>query len=843
MKCELCGSSRRDSIKYGEFLKKKGKGVHTNCLYLSSAITQNGKDDEGILGFLPKDIAAEKKRVSTVRCCYCGEVMANIGCCARRCHLNFHMICGIENGAMNQFIHSFRSFCHRHVRKVNYRPKKDDECCICFEKIFNESTRFSAVNMIRAPCCRNGWFHKYCLQQFAKNAGYFFKCPLCNDNTNFKQNMSLSGIFVQNKDAEWEMVPNAYAELLERPSVCAAETCHNRKGRAQAQTTNNPFIYCVTCGSVAMHLHCTPQRSHTFECDNCKSILHANSGLETMEAQQQFIELANADDADIIEDENSDIDVCGIISEEEVDNEIIQRPYIKNENSTQIMELGDSLNYSDDTTFECQMQLAYLCSDDERQVNAVEEQENVINMQNAVEQKVLDVNATIVDAAINSAESQDSEENYALNISCVAQRTRRKSVATYLPTLEGQVDEDNKSTASYKSSECCQVFEYDDGNDAADDNTKNHVCSTELTNEKIASPLDISCIANRTRRRSMKKIEVKSEEKNVCEDNDTYEHISLSSHNTYQPSQCSTFFESECYKDLDDENGQQIGNGENHGNRLMTYFYQLLNEVKSNPQTKHTQTENNNAENVDEIEVKSDPLNTSCIAKRTRRRMSFVNVIDTIKEIGEEAQDSESTINSITSSQDSYKSSMYFGSTIEHQTPANTETDCPETDTASKVKRTHSRKRSHDSVIENATVNAQTNTICKNALTPNDIRSPSSNMVTSSTFRRGQRRYLPSRRLIESADMYKTHKSLLGRSPVTKYENWSNIKESSAAYFTPNFMRVNGKLKSALKESAQQQQNPRQTAAAQTHFSRSYQLLLECNENHYASTSANAQRV
>uniref|UniRef100_A0A0K8URD7 G2/M phase-specific E3 ubiquitin-protein ligase n=1 Tax=Bactrocera latifrons TaxID=174628 RepID=A0A0K8URD7_BACLA len=841
MKCELCGSSRRDSIKYGEFLTKKGKGVHTNCLYLSSGIIQNGKDEEGILGFLPKDIAAEKKRVSTVRCCYCGEVMANIGCCERRCRLNFHMICGIENGAMNQFVNSFRSFCHRHVRKVNYRPKKDDECCICFEKIFNESTRFSAVNMIRAPCCRNGWFHKYCLQQFAKNAGYFFKCPLCNDSTDFKRNMSLSGIFVQNKDAEWEMVPNAYAELLERPSVCAAEPCHNTKGRGQAQNSNNPFIYCVTCGSVAMHLHCTPQRSHTFECDNCKSILHANSGLEAMETHRHFIVATDGDDADKSEDNNSDIDVCGSISEDEVDNVIIQRAYIENENSTHIIKLDDGLNYSDDTTIECQMQLAYLCSADERLVDVVEEQENVIIMQDADEHKVLDVNATIVDAAINSAENQDSEENYALNISCVAQRTRRKYVTTYIPACEDQIDEDNKSTASYKSSECCQVFEYDDGNDVANDNTKNHVCSTEQTNEKIKNPLDISCIANRTRRRSMKKIEVKSEEKNICEDNDTYEYISLSSHNSYQPSQSSTFFKSECYEN---ENGQQIGNGDNHGNSLMTYFYQLLNEVKSNPQTKHTQTENSNVENVDEIEVKSDPLNTSCIAKRTRRRLSSVNLIDTIKEKGEEAQDAESTTNSVTSSQDSDKSSLYFGSTTEHQTAANTETHCPDTDTASKVKRTHSRKRSRDSVIENANVDAQTNTICKNrALTPNGIRPASSNVLTSPAFTRAHRRYLPSRRFIESADMYKTHKSLLGRSPVTKYENWSNIKESSEAYFTPNFMRVNGKLKSALKESAQQQQNPRQIAAAQTHFSRSYQLLLECNENHYASTSANAQRV
>lgn len=38
MNCELCGSSRRDSIKYGEFLTKKGKGVHTNCLVSISTV-------------------------------------------------------------------------------------------------------------------------------------------------------------------------------------------------------------------------------------------------------------------------------------------------------------------------------------------------------------------------------------------------------------------------------------------------------------------------------------------------------------------------------------------------------------------------------------------------------------------------------------------------------------------------------------------------------------------------------------------------------------------------------------------------------------------------------------
>ena len=118
-------------------------------------------------------------------------------------------------------------------------------------------------------------------------------------------------------------------------------------------------------------------------------------------------------------------------------------------------------------------------------------------------------------------------------------------------------------------------------------------------------------------------------------------------------------------------------------------------------------------------------------------------------------------------------------------------------DTASTVKRTLSRKRSHDSVTENATADAETRTNCKaRALTPNHVRPYSSNALTSSAIRRAQRRRLPSRRLLDDADMYNIHKSLLGRSPATKYGNCSNIKETCAAYITPNYMRVNGKLKS-----------------------------------------------
>lgn len=184
------------------------------------------------------------------------------------------------------------------------------------------------------------------------------------------------------RDAEWELVPNAYAELLERPNVCAAETCRNTKGRVQ-QHNSNPFLYCVTCGSVAMHRHCTPLRSHSFECDNCKSILHADSGRESMSSQQQYVGETVNHDAVLREVEDSNVDVCGSASDEEdeEDCDVIQGPNIEKGNSLQMTQLVDGLNDFYDNAIDCKMQCGAVCSYDEGFMDAVREQQNVTNMQ------------------------------------------------------------------------------------------------------------------------------------------------------------------------------------------------------------------------------------------------------------------------------------------------------------------------------------------------------------------------------------------------------------------------------------------------------------------------------
>ncbi|XP_005177404.3 uncharacterized protein LOC101897555 [Musca domestica] len=324
-KCYLCKSKKVDDIQYGEFLRnaEMGFGVHTFCLYLSSNLTQNGQDDEGYLGFLKADIKDEERRVSHLRCCYCREKYANIGCCEKRCHRAFHLICGMENGAENQFCQSFRSYCHGHRRKGPKIPEAETTCTICYEKLLEPNTNNKKWRIVQSPCCRNGWFHKLCLQKFAKTAGYFFKCPLCNDAKVFRQKLPAQGIFIPNQDAAWELEPNAFVELLERPSECAATVCENKNGRNYTSHAN-PLILCGTCGSTAMHKRCLPQPNKgRFYCADCTIAFHQH------------------DRDDENDDEAEEIDVCHVSDNEDLN--MVQRLFGHDEKAVH----GDDDDFSD----------------------------------------------------------------------------------------------------------------------------------------------------------------------------------------------------------------------------------------------------------------------------------------------------------------------------------------------------------------------------------------------------------------------------------------------------------------------------------------------------------------
>ncbi|XP_016983546.1 uncharacterized protein LOC108047735 [Drosophila rhopaloa] len=252
-RCVLCRSSEDDEIAFGVIHQQEEMMVHHNCLYLSSNLIQRGNERNGILSFLKEDILAEARRCRLLSCCYCHRGGANIGCCESGCRRTFHTKCGVENLALNQFRDTYRSYCNLHVPNYRQRPSSATEhCVICQDLLVAAGCRFSVVTMIQSPCCRNGWYHRNCLQAYANTAGYFFKCPLCNNSDVFL-NVALMGISVPNHDAVWETEPDAFAEQFHRDQTCTAVNCTVAEGRTGDVTT---LLYCTHCGSNPVHINC-----------------------------------------------------------------------------------------------------------------------------------------------------------------------------------------------------------------------------------------------------------------------------------------------------------------------------------------------------------------------------------------------------------------------------------------------------------------------------------------------------------------------------------------------------------------------------------------------------------
>ncbi|BFG02660.1 uncharacterized protein DMAD_02110 [Drosophila madeirensis] len=268
VKCMLCGSSVENVRDYGpSFHYDKLHKVHRNCLYLSSNLVQRGDDNNGISRFLKEDILAEVERAKKLMCHYCNRGGASIGCCKSTCRRSFHFSCGLENLARNQFCGSYKSYCHSHVGKSKVRPPADETCVMCLELVVPEKEKFRQVLALQAPCCRNGWFHRKCVQEYAHNAGYFFKCPLCNSSSKF-MDVCLWGVSVPNRDASWELEPNAFRDQLVREVSCTASSCIAIHGRT-SDTRNISF--CQLCGSNAVHSYCVA-RTYAEICQTCSVV-------------------------------------------------------------------------------------------------------------------------------------------------------------------------------------------------------------------------------------------------------------------------------------------------------------------------------------------------------------------------------------------------------------------------------------------------------------------------------------------------------------------------------------------------------------------------------------------
>lgn len=125
---------------------------------------------------------------------------------------------------------------------------------------------------ILIPCCKNSWFHRDCLQRFANTSGVHFKCPLCNDKVQCQSELPKLGIFLPEKDADWEYDMDQESED-ERDKTCDAENC-----LVTNQISFDPGLCfwknCSTCGSNAIHESCIIEQEAEFVCRSCLEILN-----------------------------------------------------------------------------------------------------------------------------------------------------------------------------------------------------------------------------------------------------------------------------------------------------------------------------------------------------------------------------------------------------------------------------------------------------------------------------------------------------------------------------------------------------------------------------------------
>ncbi|XP_044010017.1 putative mediator of RNA polymerase II transcription subunit 26 [Aphidius gifuensis] len=300
--CVFCNSSDDDELKFGKIYEHNGLVTHYYCLLLSSNMQQRGEDEDGILGFLADDIQKELRRGKRLYCSYCKRNGATLGCCNTKCKRIFHYPCGLKAGSLHQFFGEFRSYCvsHRPRNKAEERfnasldvdlsstslssssssssiTHENSTCYICLETV-KRSDKFQTL---WAPCCKkNAWFHRNCVQRLAMSAGYFFKCPLCNNKKEFQKAMLDRGIFIPCQDASWELVPHAFEELLYRHNRCDAKLCRCPKGRSYSISNAKwDLILCRTCGSQGIHVECGKLKwlHPLWDCTECSSILNKNN--------------------------------------------------------------------------------------------------------------------------------------------------------------------------------------------------------------------------------------------------------------------------------------------------------------------------------------------------------------------------------------------------------------------------------------------------------------------------------------------------------------------------------------------------------------------------------------
>ncbi|CAL8088248.1 unnamed protein product [Orchesella dallaii] len=277
-RCILCLKTTIDEVRLGPMYRRDGVVGHYFCILFSSGLPQNGvSDNDGILGFLPSDIMKEVHRVKLTRlkCVFCKSKNAFVGCSVKTCRRIWHFECGSENGIHHQFFGKYEAFCSKHsnlprtIGQHSGRNLRGRTCPICFSGFQRGDSP------VFGSCCKSSYFHRRCVQEYALSSGSLFKCPTCSKRS-FQRDAEWQGVFVPEKDASWELEPNAFQDLSRRRLRCDCNQCLCPQGRKfrDIHTEGQWYIVrCVLCGGTATHVECGQVNDIVkWACGTCKSV-------------------------------------------------------------------------------------------------------------------------------------------------------------------------------------------------------------------------------------------------------------------------------------------------------------------------------------------------------------------------------------------------------------------------------------------------------------------------------------------------------------------------------------------------------------------------------------------
>ena len=147
-----------------------------------------------------------------------------------------------------------------------------EECGCCTMELEDDDDQ----ELLWTPCC-GGWFHRTCIEKTAESAGtHFFKCPLCNNKDEFTEEMLKFGVYIPDRDADWETA-GTFDDQLERHDTCDAEECGCPGGRRHdEEDTGWEIMLCVCCGAQGIHVQCGQLNKSRprWKCPLCRPVVN-----------------------------------------------------------------------------------------------------------------------------------------------------------------------------------------------------------------------------------------------------------------------------------------------------------------------------------------------------------------------------------------------------------------------------------------------------------------------------------------------------------------------------------------------------------------------------------------